>query len=78
MAESESGWSIASWVAGFSVFVVVTAGAQYLAVELYRAVWNSNGAAGQPIPHNTVEFLKWVVGAGVGLGAAKLVGDRVD
>jgi hypothetical protein len=70
-------WSAVSWVFGFTTFVGVTVIAQFLALEAYESWWASTDAAGQPIPSDTIEFIKWFVGGGVGLLAAKVVGDNV-
>jgi hypothetical protein len=68
---------MASWLVAFGTFVVVTMVAQLAALAALEAWWSSSDAAGQPIPSDTIEFTKWVVGAGVGLLAGKVVGDRV-
>jgi hypothetical protein len=77
MGKGDHVWSFFSWLAGFTTFVVVTVIAQYVATGLYQAWWDSSGAAGQPIPAGTTMFLQWAVGGGVGLLAAKFVGDHV-
>lgn len=77
MTGGDKAWTFASWLVGFSVFVIVAGLVQWGAVALYEAWWNSTDAAGQPIPSGTIKFIEWIVGGGVGLIAGKLAGDSV-
>jgi len=73
----DKAWSFVSWIAGFAVFVVATVVMQAIALSVLESWWGSSDAAGQPIPNDTVEFTKWVIGGGVGLLFGKLAGDAV-
>lgn len=77
MSKDDHAWTFFSWLIGFATFVAVTVAAQYVARELYTTWWNSTDAVSQPIPDSATMFLDWVVGGGVGLLAAKFVGDHV-
>ena len=74
MAGSDGAWTFLSTAVCILVFCLVTASVQIVALAAFESWWGDDAG---PVPKDAIDFIKWVVGAGLGAIAGYFAGKAV-